>query len=95
MFFLAILLVCRTTLFDTQTKQIFISRDVFFYEEMFPLHSLTPREQLVDHFSQVAVPVPTVEITLPTDVVQADDIPHRSEPTQTHYVLLYIDLPEP
>ena len=44
-------------LLDIVTKQVFISRDVVFHENIFPFHSILPSSQLTDPFSYISLPV--------------------------------------
>lgn len=76
-------------LYDIQTKQIFMSRDVIFLEEIFPFDSITPQEHLIDPFPQLVLPILADDIKLPSSVSPAIDDSHIPPPPQTHQ-LLYI-----
>ena len=43
-------------LYDIQTKQIFISRDVIFHEDVFPFHTLVSSKNLIDPFPDLVLP---------------------------------------
>ena len=43
-------------LYDVNTKQIFVSRDVVFHEEVFPFHSLTDAPTYIDPFLDLVLP---------------------------------------
>ena len=58
-------------LFDIQTKQIFVSRDVVFHEEVFPFHSVTAEDTLVDPFPNLVLPAPFLEVPVPSQFPQA------------------------
>ena len=55
-------------LYDVQSKQIFISRDVIFHEEIFPFHTVVASDKLVDPFPDLVLP-------------KALDVPLISQPT--------------
>lgn len=46
-------------LYDIQTKQVFISRDVIFHEEIFPFHTIASTSNLFDPFPDLVLPVPS------------------------------------
>ncbi|KAK0595997.1 hypothetical protein LWI29_011853 [Acer saccharum] len=59
-------------LYDVQSKQIFISRDVVFHEEIFPFHIVVPSKHLVDPFPDLVLPVPAQYIVhTPSDISPA------------------------
>lgn len=45
-------------LYDVVTKQIFISRDVIFHEEIYPFHTVIDKDQLIDPFPYLVLPIP-------------------------------------
>lgn len=51
-------------LYDLHNKQIFLSRDVVFHENIFPFHSTKPTESLVNLFFDLVLPSHTVIIPL-------------------------------
>ncbi|KAI9178269.1 hypothetical protein LWI28_024501 [Acer negundo] len=44
-------------LFDVRTKQVFVSRDVIFHEEIFPFHTIATFESLIDPFPEFVLPL--------------------------------------
>lgn len=53
-------------LLDLLTREIFISRDIVFHEQLFPFHDITTNLKPIDHFPDVALPR--------TDIVNANEI---------------------
>ena len=49
-------------LYDLQTKQFFVSRDVTFHETIFPFHSISPLDHLVDPFPDLVLPSPAPDL---------------------------------
>ena len=47
-------------LYDVQNKQIFISKDVIFHEEIFPFHTVTNSDKLIDPFPDIVMPKPSL-----------------------------------
>ena len=45
-------------LYDIQTKQFFVSRDVVFHEEVFPFHSVVDVSTMTDPFPNLVLPTP-------------------------------------
>lgn len=69
-------------------RQIFISRDVVFHEEIFPFHSSTSSEQLNDPFPQHVIPMPAIDIPFPSPAPSQTKIPPISTtPTQSQQIL--------
>ncbi|WJZ87684.1 hypothetical protein VitviT2T_007049 [Vitis vinifera] len=50
---------CR--LYDVVTKQIFISQDAIFHEEIFPFHTATPLDKLIGPFPNLVLPISSLE----------------------------------
>ncbi|KAL6342166.1 hypothetical protein AAG906_004486 [Vitis piasezkii] len=50
---------CR--LYDVVTKQIFISQDAIFHEEIFPFHTATPLDKLTGPFPNLVLPISCLE----------------------------------
>lgn len=48
--------------YDVQSKQIFLSRDVVCHEEIFPFHTITTADQLIDPFPDLVLPIPSLYI---------------------------------
>ena len=49
-------------LYDIQSNQIFVSRDVIFHEEIFPFHSMVISDELVDQFPDLGLPISSLEV---------------------------------
>lgn len=47
-------------LYDVESKQVFISRDVIFQEEIYPFHTVVKADQLVDPFPDLVLPIPSL-----------------------------------
>lgn len=43
-------------LLDVTSRQIFLSRDVIFHEEIFPFHTIVQADQMLDPFSDLVLP---------------------------------------
>ena len=79
-------------LYDIQSKQIFISRDVVFYENIFPFHTLVSSDRLADPFPDLVLPHPFLKVTtvssssLPPDYISQDnyDVGNSIEPIVSH-----------
>ena len=54
-------------LYDIHTKQFFVSRDVVFHEEVFPCHSVVAANTLTDHFPDLVLPNPSLELPISHD----------------------------
>lgn len=52
-------------LYDIQTKQVFVSRDVVFHKEVFPFHSFTDVNPTVDPFTDLVLPSPSLNSPIP------------------------------
>ena len=48
-------------MYDVVTKQIFISQDAIFHEEIFPFHTATPLDKLIDPFPNLVLPISSLE----------------------------------
>ncbi|PON76430.1 hypothetical protein PanWU01x14_034840 [Parasponia andersonii] len=53
-------------LYDIQTKQIFVSRDDVFHENLFPFHTVVPQERLVDLFPDLVLPLFVLDAPIPS-----------------------------
>ncbi|KAJ0093262.1 hypothetical protein Patl1_24687 [Pistacia atlantica] len=42
--------------YDVETKQVFLSRDAVFYEEVFPFHAITSSDQIPNLFPDLVLP---------------------------------------
>lgn len=51
-------------LYDIHINQFFFSRDVIFHEDVFPFHSITPQEDLLDPFPNLVLPIPENDVPL-------------------------------
>ena len=51
-------------LYDLQTKQIFISRDVIFHQHVLPFHSITSIDSIIDPFLDLVLPSLLFDISL-------------------------------
>ena len=60
--------------YDVKTKQVFLSRDAVFHEEVFPFHSITSSDQVTDPFP---------DLVLPHSSIQAQFIPDFVSPQVT------------
>ena len=74
-------------LYDIETKQVFISRDVVFHEEIFPFHTVRPSASVLDPFPDLVLPIPQADLDMPStsqpshDQQQLQDSsPHDSMP---------------
>lgn len=69
-------------LYDLSNKQIFISRDVVFREDIFPFHLTKETEHLVDPFLNLVLPSPniTTSHTPPFNPNPPQVIPHIASP---------------
>lgn len=70
-------------LYDIKTKEIFFSRDVYFHENIFPFHSITHSEDLINPFPSLVLPVPIQDTYLP-QIVSSSTPPHTSLASPDH-----------
>ena len=49
-------------LYDIQEKQVFVSRDVVFHEDIFPFHTVNGIDNLVDPFPDLVLPTSTLDV---------------------------------
>lgn len=85
-FFLAILIMSKTTSCMTSRINNFISSDVIFHEELFPFHSIIPQESVVP-FPQVVLRVSADDVPVNPPVILATDNPTHSNPQPPQSVL--------
>lgn len=81
-------------LYDIQTSEVFVSRDVVFHEEIFPFHSIIDSEKMIDSFQDLVLPKTMAEVVhefpVPnqtTDMPSEQHIPIRSS-TRVHQLHL-------
>lgn len=81
-------------LYDIQTKQIFISRDVVFHETIFPFHSIPNNNQLMDPFPDIVLPS---QLWIIFQIHIYNQIYHLlpSHPFQNHSISILEDLLSP
>ncbi|KAL5766458.1 hypothetical protein ACOSP7_017075 [Xanthoceras sorbifolium] len=65
-------------LYDMETKQIFIYRDVVFHEEVFPFHSVVPSTSLTDSFPDLLLPLSTLSVSVDSAADHMPDIPFHA-----------------
>lgn len=56
-------------MYDTQTCEIFVLRDMVFHEPIFPFHSKNASDHLIDIFSDLVLSKPALE-----DIPTLDDL---------------------
>ena len=49
-------------LYDIQSRQIFVSRDVVFHKEVFLFHNMVASDKLIDHFPDLVLPISFLEV---------------------------------
>lgn len=76
-------------LYDIKTKEIFFSKDVNFHENIFPFHSITPLEDLIEPLP-TCLPVPVQDTYLP-QIAPSSAPP----PADTHTPFPSLNLPPP
>lgn len=71
-------------LYNIQAKQVFVSRDVIFHEEVFPFHFITDASSLVDPFP---------DLVLPNSFIDLPDISSSSHESATEAPCQVAQLP--
>ena len=64
-------------LYDIHIKQVFVSKDVIFHENVFPFHSITDIASLIDPFCDLVLPFPSLDTSI-----------NSSDPTSSHGSIL-------
>ena len=62
-------------LYDLQSKQFFISRDVVFHESVFPFHFLPNSQSEPDPFLDLVLPISSLDIPIPFNSLPISPIP--------------------
>lgn len=66
-------------MYDITNKEIFISLDVVFQEHIFPFHSITTRETMIDFFPDLVLPKPATELGVSSALpIASQHIEHSS-----------------
>ena len=78
--------------YDVETKQVFLSRDAVFHEEVFPFHAITSSDQVTDPFPDLVLPHSSLQAHFIPDLASS----HVHDPPVTSGVPadLPIDCPE-
>ncbi|KAL5551859.1 hypothetical protein UlMin_002035 [Ulmus minor] len=50
--------------YDIETKQVFLSRDAVFHEEVFPFHAITCSDHIADPFPDLVLPHPSLHTSI-------------------------------
>lgn len=53
-------------LYDIAAKKFLISRDIVFHEGVFPFHAIVSSHEVVDHFLDLVMPQPNLDVPSPT-----------------------------
>ncbi|KAI9160054.1 hypothetical protein LWI28_004620 [Acer negundo] len=68
-------------IYDIHSKQVFVSRDVVFHEEIFPFHTIVTSESLVDPFPDFVLHVPATSVGHSSSLTSPPDLfPSVSDP---------------
>lgn len=67
-------------LYDIHTKQIFVFRDIVFYEEVFPFHSVVAADNLTNPFPHLFLPNPSLDTSIPPTTQPLEHISSSSIP---------------
>ena len=65
-------------LYDIHVKQVFVSRNIIFHEEVFPFHSVANAEHLHDPFPESVLPLPLLDPSI-SPITQS--MTHQSSPS--------------
>lgn len=64
-------------LYDVESKQIFLSRDVIFHEDIFPFHTVRTTDQILDSFLDLVLSIPSMSFNHESSI---SENPHSPSP---------------
>ena len=66
-------------LYDLQSQQFFVSRDVVFHEIVFPFHFFANSQSVPNPFPDLVLPVPSPDIYIPFNFTLASHVPESTQ----------------